>query len=196
MPPMQGYEVWMEMVNESGGLLRPTSRDGHQGRPVRPEPRRDGLQRAHRAGQRRSPARNLLLAPKYPGLGRRRAGADGVRRAGGRLARHVQPRLRVPVLRAAGDGAAPGRPLLGVGHGPARGREAGNGRVRGGRRSVRRPGRRGHPGTARGGRRRNGLLGDLPAGDGELRRDRGRHRRGTERRHRAGLRGPTGRCPT
>ena len=93
-----------------------------QGRPARPagpaEDRRRRQQPGHRglrlhqadhAGQGRPGARHVLLAAELPGLRGRREEPDGLRRAGRRRAEHVHPRLQVPVLRPAGDRAAPGR---------------------------------------------------------------------------------------
>ena len=83
----QGYEVWKEMVNESGGLLDRDVELVDQGRRVQPEHHRRRLQRADQPGQGRPPPRDLLLAAQPARLRGRRAQPDALRRAGRRLAR-------------------------------------------------------------------------------------------------------------
>ena len=90
---------------------RPAGRAQDHRRRQQPGHRRLRLHEADHAGQGRPAARHLLLAAQLPGLRGRREERDGLRRAGRRRAEHVRPRLQVPVLRPAGDRAAPGRRL-------------------------------------------------------------------------------------
>ncbi len=140
----QGYKVWEAMVNDEGRPARPRRRAGHQGRRVQPEHDRRRLQRADQPGQGRPAARHLLLAAQPAGLRGRRAQPDALRRARRRRARHVQPRLQVPLLRPAGDGRQAGRRVRQLHRRPARGRAADDGRLPDARRPVRPADLRGH----------------------------------------------------
>ena len=120
----RGYEVWRDMVNEDGGILGRAGQAEDRRRRQQPGHRRLGLHEADHAGQGRPGARHVLLAAQLPGVrGGREAGLR-LRRAGRWRAGHVQPRLRVPLLRPAGDRAAPGRRLRRLHQVAARGRPA------------------------------------------------------------------------
>ncbi len=170
----QGYKVWEEMTNEKGGLLGRKVEivikdDGQQ-----PEHDRRRLQRADRQGQGRPAARDVLLAAEPAGLGGRRAQPHALRRAGRRLARDLQPRLQVPVLRPAGDGQPPGRRVRQLRRRAAARPEAQDRGVPDARRPVRGPDVEGIEAILKKARRQDGLPQDLHDRQRELRLDRQR----------------------
>ena len=98
-----------EAGQRQGRPARPAGPAQDRGRRQQPGHRGHRLHQADHPGQGRPAARHLLLAAELPRVRGGREEPDGLRRAGRRRAGDVHPRLQEPVLRPAGDRAAPGR---------------------------------------------------------------------------------------